>query len=87
MTVTETVRGLRLLLKVCSVDVRLRNTARVKQLLTVTNVQVEDVMYDLTRDILARSKPYGRDGAAYFAPLRYEKSPISPIKKKAQYHP
>jgi len=33
-------------------------------------VKVEDVMYDLTRAVTARSKPYGRDGAAYFAPLK-----------------
>jgi hypothetical protein len=33
-------------------------------------VKVEDVMYDLSRAIAPRSKPYGRDGAAYFAPLK-----------------
>lgn len=33
-------------------------------------IKVEDVMYDLTRAVKARSKPYGRDGAAYFAPLK-----------------
>lgn len=33
-------------------------------------VKVEDVMYDLTRAVTQRSKPYGRDGAAYFPPLR-----------------
>jgi hypothetical protein len=33
-------------------------------------IKVEDVMYDLTREVTARSKPYGRDGAAYFAPLK-----------------
>jgi hypothetical protein len=27
-------------------------------------------MYNLARAIAPRSKPYGRDGAAYFAPLK-----------------
>ena len=33
-------------------------------------IKVEDVMYDLKREVRARAKPYGRDGAAYFAPLK-----------------
>eukprot|EP00286_Rhodomonas_abbreviata_P014211 CAMPEP_0181318682 /NCGR_PEP_ID=MMETSP1101-20121128/17139_1 /TAXON_ID=46948 /ORGANISM="Rhodomonas abbreviata, Strain Caron Lab Isolate" /LENGTH=205 /DNA_ID=CAMNT_0023426173 /DNA_START=194 /DNA_END=808 /DNA_ORIENTATION=+ len=33
-------------------------------------VLVEDVMYDLRKSTLPRSMPYGRDGAAYFRPLK-----------------